>query len=100
MKCLEIMVKLIKVMPDAVMSILDRFLVEATEYLNFLEKQLAVGSDRELSLAAMRMLLRTVLAWSRVKNIDQHRGFQEFMQKRVMSGKDAKHVFDELYHKG
>lgn len=46
MKCLEILVKLIKVMPDAVMSILDRFLVEATEYLNFLEKQLAVGSDR------------------------------------------------------
>ncbi len=38
MKCYETMVKLISVTPDAVMSILDRFLTEATEYLNFLEK--------------------------------------------------------------
>lgn len=100
MKCYEVLVRLIQLTPDAVMSILDRFLEHATTYLNFLEKQIALGTDKEMSLSGMRVLLRTVLTWSRVKSIDQHRGFQDFMQKRVLAGKDAKVVYEELYHKG
>ena len=57
------------------LTIVDAFLMEASEYLTILEKQISMGTDKEGCLVSMRMLIRTFLAWPYVQGIDQHRGF-------------------------
>ena len=52
------------------MTIVDPFLMEANEYLNILEKQIAMGTDKEGCLVSMRMLIRTALAWTYVQGLD------------------------------
>ena len=48
------------------LTIVDPFLMEANDYLTLLEKQISLGTDKEGCYVSMRMLIRTVLAWTYV----------------------------------